>query len=772
MRTYFSAFRFVLCALCGLVLFGAPVFSQERTVRGVEQESIHENGTTESTTGAANTNGDANAPVHHESEVRDWTHDHLLYPRVGPMKRLIELQNDPRAIQHWQEGYRKDYARRRGRERFRSEHHERPAMHRDWTFTIGGDVDVAMFPAKWGLDPNQPVTGPANTGSCLTDYLVVPVDNSTTGIPTSGGVGGGQPDIVGLNNLYSGNAVPGPAGLCNRVVVFNLSAAATASGGDTVYTGTFSPTIAVGTTVTVAGFTNGVNNGPFTVVASTSTQLTLNNAVGVAETTAATATLNDAGDNATALFSYAIIGDDGLVSTSPALSMDGTRIAFVELGGGNGAARFHVLAFRVGDGTNFNTTPDQDVFGSLTTQIGPTPANFSSTAPAAGSGAVTDLQLGANLSGNTDTSSSPYVDYTDDLAYVGTDNGLIYRIKNVFCPAWAPCPLSLTPPALVAPSIDTTWGGGAGFVTLGLNVGAPCGGVVTGVVADSVGNIFAGCADGNLYGFDPTGTPITGSPLLVGDGTSPAGGIVDPPVIDEVNGWVYTESVSAGMAVVVQASVTDLTVNSTATLLTPMHHPMHAPAFNDAYFNGPAADALLYEYSSNAVGAAPGTGVLTGNPGGEFILWGIAFTNPAPPPAKQMVMTGLTPPDDQTLTTPNQALAFGLANPGDPEISPLTEFLTAGGEDRLFASAQSNVIGANTVSFDLNDLVNNPGGAPVGQVAGFPVNTGVESSATELPSGTSGIVIDNSSGAAQANSLYFGVLQAGTVVKLTQSAFQ
>ena len=656
MRTYFSAFRFVLCALCGLVLFGTPVFSQQRMVGGVEQESIHENGTTESTTGAANTNGDTNAPVHHESEVRDWTHDHLLYPRFGPMKRLIELQNDPRAIQHWQEGYRKDYARWRGHEKFHSEHRNRPTMHRDWSISIGGNVDVAMFPAKWGLDPNQPVTGPANTGSCLTDYLVVPVDNSTSGFPT----GLNQPDIAGFNNLYSGTPTP-TGGLCDR---------------------------------TAAGTDDGVS--------------------------------------ATAMFSYAIIGDDGIVSTSPALSMDGTRIAFVELGGGNLAARFHVLAFRAGDGVN--TTPDQDVFTFLTTPI----TTFSATAPAAGSGQVTDLQLGATAGGTTDTFSSPFIDYTDDLAYVGTDNGLIYRIKNVFCPAWAPCPLA------AAPSIDLSWGG-TGSVTLGTCVGA-----VTSVVVGR-NNIFAGCSDGNLYGFDPTGTPITGSPLAVGDGTVPAGEIHDPPVIDLVNGWVYTESVNAGTAVVVQASATDLTVNTTATLLGTMTVAMHAPAFNDAYFSGPAANALLYDYSSNS------TGVLTGNVGGEFILWGIGFTSG--------VMNSGTPPDDITNVTATNALAFGGAQ---PEISPITEFLTAGGEDRLFASAQASFAG-NTVSFALNNLVANPGGTPAGQVPGFPVNTGVESPATEGILGTSGIVIDNSSNAANANSLYFGVLQGGTVVKLTQS---
>lgn len=71
-----------------------------------------------------------------------------------------------------------------------------------------------------------------------------------------------------------------------------LSAAATASGGNTVYTGTITSggsSVYAGQFFTVAGFTNAANNGRFLCVASSTTTLTLQNGSGVAETHAGTA---------------------------------------------------------------------------------------------------------------------------------------------------------------------------------------------------------------------------------------------------------------------------------------------------------------------------------------------------------------------------------------------------------------------------------------------------------------------------------------------------
>lgn len=72
---------------------------------------------------------------------------------------------------------------------------------------------------------------------------------------------------------------------------FAISSAATASGGNTVYTGVFDTnSFPVGSLASVAGFiAHTVNNGTFKVVAVTATTLTLANSGGLIETIAATA---------------------------------------------------------------------------------------------------------------------------------------------------------------------------------------------------------------------------------------------------------------------------------------------------------------------------------------------------------------------------------------------------------------------------------------------------------------------------------------------------
>lgn len=75
--------------------------------------------------------------------------------------------------------------------------------------------------------------------------------------------------------------------------VLTLSAAAAAVAGETVYTGTITgggSNAFAGYTFTIAGFDNVVNNGTFIATASTTTTLTLENANGVLDTHAATAT--------------------------------------------------------------------------------------------------------------------------------------------------------------------------------------------------------------------------------------------------------------------------------------------------------------------------------------------------------------------------------------------------------------------------------------------------------------------------------------------------
>ena len=110
-----------------------------------------------------------------------------------------------------------------------------------------------------------------------------------------------------------------------------MSAAANASGGTTVYTGTLSNFAAqqlVGAIFVVAGFVNGANNGTFTCTAFSASSLTLSNAGGVAETHAGTAT--QAGDGTT----VPIVNTTGMLAFTSDTGI--SRIGVASLAIGNG----------------------------------------------------------------------------------------------------------------------------------------------------------------------------------------------------------------------------------------------------------------------------------------------------------------------------------------------------------------------------------------------------------------------------------------------------
>jgi len=102
-------------------------------------------------------------------------------------------------------------------------------------------------------------------------------------------------DGVNMQICFTG----GNAGAIEPGTTQNLQSAGNASGGNTLYTATttfsaaFVTAMSAGTTVTITGFpTNAANNGQFTVVSCSSTQLVVNNGSGIAETNPAIAVYN------------------------------------------------------------------------------------------------------------------------------------------------------------------------------------------------------------------------------------------------------------------------------------------------------------------------------------------------------------------------------------------------------------------------------------------------------------------------------------------------
>jgi hypothetical protein len=100
------------------------------------------------------------------------------------------------------------------------------------------------------------------------------------------------------------------------------------------------------------------------------------------------------------LFAYNVTtAAAGKVNLSPVISLDGTKIAFVE--SATGLAIFHVLTWTAGQ-------------GSIAAAAAPT---------------MTSLTFSTT---STSTTSAPWVDYSSDVAYMGADGGLMYRINGVF----------------------------------------------------------------------------------------------------------------------------------------------------------------------------------------------------------------------------------------------------------------------------------------------------------------------------------------------------
>jgi hypothetical protein len=346
------------------------------------------------------------------------------------------------------------------------------------------------------------------------------------------------------------------------------------------------------------------------------------------------------------------------VATSPAVSLDGTKVAFVE---NSNPAVFHVLTWTANTGSVFAPA---------------TPATIS------------DVTL---TGGTTDPDSSPFIDYYGDAAYVGTNNGDLFKISGVFkgtpALAGAPWPITGLGAALTSPVVD--------FKT---------------------GNIFVADSAGRLYGFTSAGAAITGSPATIGSGRA-HGGIADPPLVDALNGLLYVvtgEDSTRTSAIVAQLSTSNISSMVTAAIGLNNITNIHSPAFNEPYYSGNAnMPGTTQEWFLYACGLA--NGPIVTSP----VLYRVGFTGtlPAPPVMNSAV----------------DATTVSLSNNNAEQCSPLTEF--ANGVDRLFIGLRTS---AFVESFDISSSTTPALGPQVSEAGG-----------------TSGIVVDNASGDAQASSIYF-----------------
>jgi len=261
----------------------------------------------------------------------------------------------------------------------------------------------------------------------------------------------------------------------------------------------------------------------------------------------------------------------------------------------------------------------------------------------AGSGAIATLNL--SLSSNY-TGSSPFIDYTNDTAYVASDSGKLFKINNVFC-STITCQNT---PAL--PSLDLTWSQTVG-------TGQP----LTSPVRDqTTQNVFVGSADGKLYAFNSSCVPLGNSPVIIGSGGL-HGDVKGGPIVDSTNGFVYTAAGAngGGSGVMVQTD-TQLGSKQTANVGQGGIHDINLPTVNDAYFT--QTDNTQWFLYVAGVGNAPGNAAT---------LFRIGFA------ANRAMNTAVDPTGTIQLS------------PNPNEISPLTNVMNSG-VDRLFVSLGADAV--------------------------------------------------------------------------------
>ena len=359
----------------------------------------------------------------------------------------------------------------------------------------------------------------------------------------------------------------------------------------------------------------------------------------------------------------------------------------------------------------------------------------------------------------SDSNSSVWVDYYSDTAYVGSDNGILYKIAPVFGGG---------APALV--SDPTNWP-----VTVSTNA---TNNVLTApVVDDQAGLIFIGDGEGYLYSVKiaSPGKTIAATQTIgwaydgTTDGSGKAGtGVVDPPIAVSDPANPGTDQIFAftgcSFVIGIGGAVTQVPANfSTGT-------PTTANTVNLGSATG-AGDCTGNNVHS---GAFDNAFWLNGSASGHFI--GCGFVNSGGVPADPEMYFF---PFASNVITSTGSSSFQINKNTGEECTPLTEFYN-GTSDMLFFGVGSATKQAYLESSTITTSLTTP------NCTTTPSSTCV--TAPNALGGTSGIIIDNQLSNGGTN-IYFSTMALGSVngqnckaaggtanpycaVKLTQAALQ
>ncbi|MGB7022490.1 MAG: hypothetical protein WBD73_01710 [Candidatus Acidiferrales bacterium] len=269
------------------------------------------------------------------------------------------------------------------------------------------------------------------------------------------------------------------------------------------------------------------------------------------------------GTGPTFLFSYAIVGTTGFgkygSSLSPVLSLDGTKVAWIQ-GGGTNAATLHVTTWATGSGQGTNAT----------------------TGSVAVNGASSDIVLaytatsGCTGTLKTDSDSDMYVDYSSDTAFVSADNGILYDISGIFH--------------------------GTPTVKFCITVNASAGSHMGGAVYDSLLNEVFVSDSSTVYAYTVGGTSFTlaASRKYAASAQSYA---ASAPVLDAFNGFIYMFTTYDNEATA-HTSVAQLPTSLASVVYVPLGPVGTTPsvelnhgAFDNSYYNFGLANAASTLYS-------------------------------------------------------------------------------------------------------------------------------------------------------------------------------
>jgi len=432
----------------------------------------------------------------------------------------------------------------------------------------------------------------------------------------------------------------------------------------------------------------------------------------------------------------------GQIKTSLALSTDGTKVAFVESTAG--ASYFHVLAL-----PNPISIPPAHS-GTVLSPLTPTSCTTPTTV-----GCMTTLTIESTA---TNSNSSPWIDYNTDTAYVGADNGLLYKIAPVFGGG---------APALI--NDPTNWP-----VTVSTNATSKV--LTAPVVDDTAALIFLGDAAGYLYSVkiaSPGKTFVARQ--TIGWATHGGGtGIVDPPIAVTDSARSATDQVFAftGCSNVngIGGAITQLAANFATGV----------PAKSNTVDLGSASGTGDCTGKNIHSGTFDNAFWVSGSTSGHMIACGFVNRGGVPSNPRMyffpFAIAGDVVHPVGTLTSTGSS-GFVINNTKGDECSPLTEFYN-GTTDRLFFGVGSTdgFLESSTITTSLTTPTCT--GAPTSSCVTSPAALG----------GTSGIMIDNQVSNGGTN-IYFSTLAAGSVngqkcnvtggvanprcaVKLTQSGLQ